>query len=211
MQAVNKMELDLAIRNKDSQTLKTLLNDYVISRYDVNRIASKMCNIGNLEIFKLAEKKGVDLSFDNGDFLTEAVMSQNIELVMYLCQLGVDVNANKSAAIRFSAGKDNSAILSYLIEQGSNIHAQDDCALYWAIEDRKKPNIEILAMAGQLKDSNGKPLDVLSWTQNEEILCLLTALQIDIHVANELHNNKPNIEPKLDDKLFTITELQNSL
>ncbi|GGB53485.1 hypothetical protein GCM10011607_12560 [Shewanella inventionis] len=195
-QALDPQALDPSVlrgalynKNHDPATIKSLLTEYKTTPYQVNLIASKMCSVGDLNNLKTAAEKGIDLLFDNGDFVVEAAINGHIEVLKYLVEnLGADVTVNNNAALRFASGRDNPEVLGYLLEKGADIHADNDCALYWAIKDGQYQNVEVLGMFGKFQDGHGHPLDVQNWTLNEKMLCHIMALMIDINVVDQTKN-----------------------
>ncbi|QIR16579.1 ankyrin repeat domain-containing protein [Shewanella aestuarii] len=171
----------------DTEQFKTLITNYDITPYQLNLITAKMCSDGHLDVIKQAAIKGIDINFDNGDFLVNAVIGGHQHIVQYLIEeLGAGVQSNKNAALRFASCCDQPDIIKYLLEQGADIHADFDSALYWAITGNRFQSTQILAMAGKFKAACGLDLPVEDWAKTDKMRCHIMALRIDISVAEEL-------------------------
>jgi len=194
----------------DIELCKTLITKHDITPYQVNLITSKMCIHGHLDVIKLAAIKGIDINFDNGDFITNAAIYGHKDILQFLIEeLHADVQANKNAALRFASCNEQPEIIEYLLQKGADIHADNDCALFWAITDNKFKNTEVLAMAGKFKDAEGRDLEIDSWAKNDKMLCHLLALKIDISVTVE--QEKRCIETHKTDIVDDVSLFSNAL
>jgi len=76
---------------------------------------------GHLEIVKFVFEHGMHAH----DFLPWAVMMNEMEIVMYLVDAGIDIHVGNEAPLDVAIGEGNLSMVKYLISVGANINAID--------------------------------------------------------------------------------------
>ncbi len=86
----------------------------------------------NIDIVKFFVNKGVDLNEDDGDLICVASQYGYLDVVKYLVESEADIHADNDYSLRVAAVSGKLDIVKLLVENGADIRADNDYALQWA-------------------------------------------------------------------------------
>ena len=105
----------------------------------------RVAKIGNLDCCKtFIEEMGVDVNARNSAALRFAAKKGHLQIVKYLLDRGADVHALDDFALRVASANGELKMVKLLLENGANVHAQDNSALRWATFDFNTSSQDIL-------------------------------------------------------------------
>lgn len=104
---------------------------------DYNYILAIACRNENLEILKYLINKGVDPTVGNNYILLNACRYDNLEIVKYLISQGADPFDRNNEALIEACRYNNLNIVKYLISIGVDVSAQDNMPISLLLLDRE--------------------------------------------------------------------------
>jgi|SRR5579883_130360 len=114
---------------------------------NMNKLLTSAAKRGELTLVRFALGNGADIHIRSDIALVRASENGNLDVVQYLVQHGVNVDA-KNRALAFASQNGHFDIVKYLVENGANIHAYEDTALRWASSNGHLEVVKYLVQHG---------------------------------------------------------------
>ena len=152
------MDIIEAIERDNLIEVKKLLKDGVEPNLEIEEVPLLIIALkrkASLEVIKELINAGANMHYTNEDgvsVLDEAIESKNLEIVKFLVESGIDVNATKRGSgftpLMVATTLGNSELVEFLLQNGAKREVKDNnnlTALDYAIKTGQKKIIPLLA------------------------------------------------------------------
>ena len=107
-------------------------------KYNANRQLIKMF----LENYK------IDVSYDSWSVVSNAILSDNTDMINYCISKGYNLEENKNRLFVFACTAQSKDCIKYLLDKGADIHSENDKGLYQCLRNGDEESTELLMKRG---------------------------------------------------------------